>query len=410
MTAADHMLDRYAALAVKIGVNVQPGQTLVVNAPLSTAELVRKIAKTAYQAGAKHVHTDWTDDELTRIRYDLAPDEAFTEFPMWRAKAYEEMAENGAAFLFITATNPDLLKGVNPERIAAANKAAGTAMYTFRSYTMNNRVSWSVIAAPSPAWAAKVFPNLPESEQLNALWDAIFRATRIDADDPVTAWRNHQAALNEKVTYLNGKQYRCLHFKAPGTDLSVQLPPGHRWLGGGSVNANGTPFMANIPTEEVFTAPLKEGVNGVVRSTKPLNHNGNLIENFTLRFERGRIVEVTAETGFEVLQKVIETDEGARYLGEVALVPHRSPISQSNLIFYNTLFDENASNHLAIGNAYPVCLEDGANLSREELEQRGLNTSLMHVDFMIGSAEMDIDGELADGTREPVFRGGNWAF
>ncbi|CAJ1004023.1 aminopeptidase [Brevibacillus aydinogluensis] len=410
MNAADRMLDRYAELAVKIGVNVQPGQTLVINAPLCTAELVRKIAKTAYLTGAKHVYTEWTDDELTRLQYDLAPYEALTEYPMWRAKAYEELAENGAAFLFIIATDPDLLKGVNPERIAAADKAMRTAMYTFRNYTMNNSVSWSVIAAPSPAWAAKVFPNLPESEQVSALWNAIFRATRTDVDDPVTAWRNHQAALNEKVTYLNGKQYRCLHFKAPGTDLSVQLPPGHRWQGGASVTANGVPFTANIPTEEVYTAPLKDGVNGVVSSTMPLSHNGNLIENFTLRFERGRIVEVTAETGFDVLQKLIETDEGSRYLGEVALVPHQSPISQSNLIFYNTLIDENASNHLAIGNAYPVCLEGGDNLSPEEMEQRGLNTSLMHVDFMIGSAEMDIDGELADGTREPIFRNGNWAF
>ncbi len=410
MNTFETMVDRYATLAVRVGVNIQPGQTLVVTAAVSSADFVRKVARKAYEAGAKHVHIEWNDDELTRMKYDLAPDEAFTEFPMWKAKGLEEMAENGAAFLYITSANPDLLKGVDPERLATARKTAGEALYQFRSYTMSDRVSWSVIAVPSPAWADMVFPNLPESERTEALWNAIFRATRSDQEDPVAAWKEHHAALNEKVDYLNGKQYRFLHYDAPGTRLSVELPPRHIWIGGGSVNAKGDSFMANMPTEEVFTAPLKEGVNGVVRSTKPLSYNGNLIENFTLTFEKGRIVDFTAEAGYEVLKKLIETDEGSHYLGEVALVPHHSPISQSNLIFFETLFDENASNHLAIGNAYPTCVEGGASLSREGMEERGLNTSLTHVDFMIGSADMNIDGETADGTREPLFRNGNWAF
>ncbi|MFS0553991.1 aminopeptidase [Brevibacillus sp. 179-C9.3 HS] len=403
------LFDRYADLAVKVGVNVQPMQTLVVSAPLSAAPFVRKVAKKAYEAGAKHVHIDWTDDELTRMKYDLAPDEAFGEYPQWKVQGLEEMAENGAAFLYISAANPDLLKGVSLDRISTANKTAGQALHKFRSYTMSDKVSWCVLAVPSPAWAAMVFPHLPKEEQEPALWDAIFRATRADMDDPVQAWHDHHATLNSKVDQLNAKQYRYLHYEAPGTNLTIELPANHIWIGGGSVNKDGASFMANMPTEEVFTAPLKEGVNGTVRSTKPLSYHGNLIENFTLTFEKGRIVSASAEKGEESLKQLIETDEGSHYLGEVALVPHLSPISQSDIIFYNTLFDENASNHLAIGNAYSVNITGGADMSNEELASHGINISLTHVDFMIGSAEMNIDGETADGTREPLFRNGNWA-
>jgi aminopeptidase len=318
------LLDRYAELAVKVGVNVQPMQTLVVTAPISAASFVRKVAKKAYEAGAKHVHMDWTDDELTRMKYDLAPDEAFSEYPLWKAKGLEDMAEKGAAFLYITASNPNLLNGVNPERIATANKTAGQALNVFRNYSMADKVSWSVIAVPSAEWAAMVFPNLPKEEQEKALWDAIFRATRSDMSDPVQAWKDHHAMLNSKVDKLNEKQYRFLHYEAPGTQLSIELPPNHIWIGGGSVNKDGVSFMANMPTEEVFTAPLKEGVNGTVRSTKPLSYHGNLIENFTLTFENGRIVEASAKTGEAALKKLIATDEGSHYLGgaSAASLPH----------------------------------------------------------------------------------------
>ncbi|MET3292634.1 UNVERIFIED_CONTAM: aminopeptidase [Brevibacillus sp. OAP136] len=410
MNSFETMLDRYAELVVKVGVNIQSGQTLVVSAAIDSAELVRKIARKAYEAGAKHVHFEWNDDELTRLRYDLAPDEAFEEFPMWRAKGFEEMAENGAAFLSIVASNPNLLKGVDSKRIATANRVAGKAMAKYRNYTMSDQVSWTVISAPSAAWAALVFPDLPEAERIPALWNAIFKATRCDLDNPIAAWKEHKATLHAKVTHLNEKKYRALHYKAPGTELTIQLPEGHLWIGGGSVNKDGVNFTANMPTEEVFTAPFREGVNGVVQSTKPLSYQGNLIENFSITFEKGRIVSFTAKAGQEALQRLVDMDEGSHYLGEVALVPHQSPISQSNTIFYNTLFDENASNHLAIGRAYPICLEGGADMSEEELQKRGLNESLSHVDFMIGSAEMDIDGETADGKLEPIFRGGNWAF
>ncbi|MBP1931373.1 aminopeptidase [Ammoniphilus resinae] len=409
MTPFIKQLDRYAELAVRVGVNVQPGQTLVVTAPLTSVDFVRMVARKAYEAGAKNVHFEWNDDELTRIKYDMAPNEAFKEFPAWRAKGFEEMAENGAAFLSIIASNPDLLKGVDPERISNANKASGQAMQGFRSYAMADKISWSVIAVPSPAWAAKVFPDLDETKAVEALWEAIFKATRTDLDDPVGAWKDHTSTLDDKAKFLNDKRYRYLHYEAPGTKLSIELPAKHLWVSGGSVNEKGTTFVANMPTEEVFTTPLRGGVNGVVSSTKPLNYGGNLIENFSLTFENGKIVDYTAESGYETLKRLVETDEGSQYLGEVALVPHQSPISNTNLIFFNTLFDENASCHLAIGNAYAFCLEGGKSMSKDELAENGLNASITHVDFMIGSAELNIDGETADGKREALFRKGNWA-
>jgi len=409
MTQFAEQLNRYAELAVRVGVNIQPGQTLVVTAPLASVDFVRLVARKAYEAGAKNVHFEWTDDELTRIKYDMAPDEAFKEYPMWRAKGFEEMAKNGAAFLSIIASNPDLLKGVDPERISNANKTSGQAMQGFRSYAMADKVSWSVIAVPSPAWATKVFPDLEETKAVEALWEAIFKATRTDLNDPVGAWKEHTSTLDEKAKFLNDKRYRYLHYEAPGTKLSIELPAKHLWVSGGSVNESGTTFVANMPTEEVFTTPLRNGVNGVVTSTKPLSYGGNLIENFSLTFKNGKIVDYTAEKGYETLKRLIETDEGSHYLGEIALVPHQSPISNTNLIFFNTLFDENASCHLAIGNAYAFCLEGGKNMSKEELAENGLNSSITHVDFMVGSAQLNIDGETADGNREALFRKGNWA-
>lgn len=403
-------LEKYAELAVKVGVNVQKGQTLVINATLDAAEFVRLVVKKAYEIGAHNVVVNWNDDTVTRTKYDLAPDEAFHEYPMLRAKEMEELAEKGAAFMSIISTSPDLLKGVNPERIANFNKAAGKALSTYRKAIQSDKVSWTVIAAASPAWAAKVFPDVPSGQQVDTLWEAIFKAVRVDAEDPVEAWKKHDEALHEKVNYLNEKRYAKLHYKAPGTDLTIELPEKHIWVGAGSVNEQGFDFMANMPTEEVFTVPFKTGVNGTVASTKPLSYGGNIIDRFSITFENGKIVGVKAEEGEEILKRLVDTDEGSHYLGEVALVPYDSPISQSNVLFFNTLFDENASNHLAIGSAYAFCIEGGKKMSSEELKENGLNESITHVDFMIGSAEMDIDGITADGKIEPVFRNGNWAF
>lgn len=410
MSNFEQLLEKYADLAVRVGVNVQKGQNLNINAPISAAPYVRKVVKKAYEAGARNVYIEWNDDEITRTRFELAPDEAFLDYPMWKAKGMEELAEGGAAFLSIVSSNPDLLKGIDPERIANANKTAGQALTTFRNYSQADKVSWSVIAVPSETWAEKVFPTLSPEEQVEKLWEAIFQATRVDTPDPVAAWKEHSASLHTKVEYLNNKKYKKLHYKAPGTDLVVELPEDHVWIGGGSESESNVEFVANMPTEEVFTVPAKEGVNGYVASTKPLNYGGSLIENFTLTFENGRIVDVKAETGEDTLKRLIETDEGSHYLGEVALVPHNSPISQSDIIFFNTLFDENASNHFAIGNAYAFCIEGGKTMTREELVKKGANNSITHVDFMVGSADMDIDGITADGAVEPVFRKGRWAF
>ncbi|MEI4831817.1 aminopeptidase [Bacillus sp. FJAT-53711] len=406
----EQTLEKYAALAVNVGVNIQPGQTLNIGAPIEAAPFVRLVTKKAYESGAKHVYVDWVDENLTRLKFDLAPEEAFSEFPAWKARAREELAKEGAAFLSIYAENPDLLKGVDPKRIASANRAAGEAMKAVREYMMADKVSWCVISVPTIEWAAKVFPDVPEEEQVAKLWDAIFKATRADLENPVQAWNEHNSNLHTKVDYLNDKHYKSLYYKGPGTDLTIELPEKHLWVGAGSINEKNVPFMANIPTEEVFTMPLKTGVNGYVTSKKPLAYAGNVIDNFTLTFENGRIVDFKAEAGEETLKHLIETDEGSHFLGEVALVPYDSPISNTNILFYNTLFDENASCHLAIGNAYAFNLDGGKTMSKEEFAENGANSSITHVDFMIGSAELDIDGITADGTHEPIFRKGNWAF
>lgn len=410
MYSFDKKLENYASLVVKVGANIQKDQVLYISASIDAQALVRKIADKAYDAGARHVIVDWADDVLTKMRYEKAPADSFSDFPEWKVMERERLAEGGAAFVSIVSQSPDLLKDIDPSRIADAQKASGQALSKYRKMLQADRFSWSVIAAPSPEWAAKMFPDLPSEEQVPALWEAIFKAVRADVADPVAAWKELDSTLNDKADHLNKKAYRKLHYKAPGTDLTIELPKGHIWCGGGSVNVDGNPFMANMPTEEVFTVPHMAGVNGYVKNTKPLSYGGNIIDDFTLTFTDGKITDVSAGQGAEVLQRLIDTDDGAKRLGEVALVPHASPISESGLLFFNTLFDENASNHLAIGSAYSFCLEGGKTMSSNELEEHGLNQSITHVDFMIGSAEMDIDGILEDGTVEPVFRNGNWAF
>jgi len=405
-----NQLEKYAELAIKTAVNIQPGQSLWINAPIHTPEFVRMITEHAYKAGAKLVHIEWQDEISTQIKYRLAPDEAFEEYPLWRAQAVQQFAENGGAFLFIESSNPELLKGVDPKRVAANSKAAGTALAKWREYMSANKMTWSIIGVPSKGWAELVFPDLDADAAVQALWEAIFKASRVDQDNPVQAWQEHNATLHDKRAYLNGKQYKKLHYRAPGTDLTIELPKNHIWSGGTAVNEAKNLFNPNVPTEEVFTSPHREGTHGVVRSSKPLSYQGNLIENFSLTFENGKVIDFEAEKGYESLKAMLGMDEAARYLGEAALVPHHSPISESNLIFFNTLYDENASNHLALGSAFPTCLEGGLSMSREELDQAGLNDSIIHVDFMIGSAEMDIDGITQDGQTEPVFRNGNWAF
>ncbi len=409
MSNFQEKIEKYAELAVRVGVNVQPGQTVLVNSLLEAAPFARLVAKQAYKAGAKHVYIEWNDDELTRIKYENAPDEAFTEYPMWKARGLEELVENGACILNIYTPNPDLLSGIEASRIAAASKAANTALQKYRGALMADKACWSIVTVPTKASAAKIFPDVSVEEAEEKLWEAIFQINRIDQENPIAAWKEHNETLKKKAASLTEKQYKQLVYEAPGTNLTVELAHDHVWLGGGSVSQSGTIFNPNMPTEEVFTMPHKDGVNGVVSSTKPLNYAGNVINNFSLTFENGKVVDYKAETGYDTLKHLLETDEGSSRIGEVALVPHQSPISQSGLIFYNTLYDENASNHIALGQAYPVNLKNGTTLSGDELAQYGSNSSLVHEDFMIGSSEMNIDGITKDGKREPIFRNGNWA-
>ncbi|ASA21721.1 aminopeptidase [Paenibacillus donghaensis] len=410
MSNFEAKLSKYADLAVQIGVNIQPGQTLVINAPVLAAEFVRMITAKAYAVGAGWVKVNWNDEFITRQQFEHAAPEVFTKSPTWLAGEMTELAEEGAAVLHVIAENPDALKGIEQERIANWQKTRGAALTKYRAYQMSDKFSWSIVAIPSQPWADKVFPELPAEERVDKLWEAIFHSVRLGHEDPVAAWQQHLDTLDKNAAVLNEKKYKKLHYIAPGTDLTIELPEGHLWAQGDSINENGFSFVANMPTEEVFTAPLKTGVDGTVRSTKPLSHAGNIIDNFSITFEKGRIVKVTAEKGQEALEYLIGMDEGAKYLGEVALVPHKSPISESNILYYNTLFDENASNHLAIGMAYAFCLEGGKEMTPEQLMERGLNDSVTHVDFMIGSAEMNIYGITADGKEEPVFLNGNWAF
>jgi len=403
-------LESYAELAVKVGVNIQSGQELVINAHIPAAGFVRMVAKKAYQAGAKEVHFRWIDDDLTLTRYTYAPDEVFQSYPEWEVEGLERLAERGAAFLDLRSPELDLLNAIDPERIAQNNKTVSKALESYRDYRMSDKVSWSILMIPSEAWAKKLFPDLEVNTAIQRLWEILFKMTRADREDPIQAWKDHQKTLDEKLNYLNAKKYHKLHYKAPGTDLMIEFPKGYQWAGGSADNIKGTSFFPNIPTEEVFTLPLKTGVNGTVTSTMPLNYSGTLIEKLSLTFQDGRIIESNAEKGSEILQHLVDTDEGSHYLGEVALVPNNSPIAQSGLIFFNTLYDENASCHLAIGKAYPKCLENGINMTREELDAHGVNKSLVHVDFMMGSAQLDIDGITASGEKEPVFRDGLWVF
>ncbi|WP_163859460.1 aminopeptidase [Paenibacillus elgii] len=409
MEAFDRSLEKYAELVVRVGANVQPGQVLHIESPLEAAQFTRKVVQKAYEAGAKYVQVQWDDEEVTRNRFLYAPDESFDYYPQWMPAMMEQLAENGGALINIKVPDPELYKGIDSDKVTRATKAAAVAREKFQSYVRNKKFSWCLVKAPTQAWAAKVFPELPEEERVRVMWDTIFKMNRVDADDPVTAWKEHIGQLKQVKERLNEKKYKKLHYRAPGTDLSVELPEGHIWHGGGTTDDQGVYFVANMPTEEVYTMPLRTGVNGTVTSTKPLNLNGRLVDKFSLTFEGGKVVSYTAEVGLEYLDALLKTDEGAKYLGEVALVPHHSPISNLNRVFYNTGIDENASCHFAVGSAYPFTIENGTKMSKEELLAKGANVSLTHVDFMVGSAELDIDGELADGTREPVFRQGNWA-
>jgi aminopeptidase len=414
----DHLLDKYADVIVRIGLNIQPNQRLLIGAPmlglfgtpLELAPLVRLVTAKAYQAGARLVDVMWNDPEVQRIRYQHAPRDSFDQFPAWRADATYDITKAGDAVLLLYAEDPDLLAGVDPELISTVQHATfkyGKAAAELRGKNANN---WLIATAPVAGWPDKVFSHLPAEERTDAFWDALFDICRIKSPDPVAAWNDHVNNLTARRAYLNQRHYAGLHLTGPGTDLTIGLPDKHIWRAARMTSQNGIDFIANIPTEEVFCMPHREKTEGVVAASKPLSYGGSLIEDFSLTFSAGRVVKATAAKGEASLNKLLDTDEGARRLGEIALVPHGSPISQSGLLFYNILIDENAANHIALGRALTFNLEGGETMPDDDFIAQGGNKSLIHLDFMIGSAEMDVDGILASGASEPVIRSGEWAF
>jgi aminopeptidase len=401
-------LDLLAEVAVRVGLGLRAGQELVMTASLEALPLARRITEQAYRAGASLVTTLYVDDEAALMRYHFAPDESFDKAANWLYEGMGAAFKSGAARLAITGGNPSLLSNEDPEKVSRANRAVSKAYRPALELITRHAINWTIVASATPAWAAAVFPDERADVALEKLWEAIFRTTRVDREDPVAAWKSHDAGLQRRAAILNEKRYAALQYRGPGTDFRLGLADDHLWLGGGTTAENDVYCIPNMPTEEVFTTPHKDRADGTVTATKPLSHQGTMIEGIRVRFEHGRIVEAHASRGEEVLQKLISTDDGARRLGEVALVPHSSPIAASGVLFLNTLFDENAASHIALGQAYTSCLRDGDKLTPEELAGKGANDSLIHVDWMIGSAEMDIDGITAAGTAEPLMRCGEW--
>jgi aminopeptidase len=406
-------LDRLAEVAIRVGLGLRRGQELVMTATLDTLPLVRRITEHAYRAGASLVTTLLTDEESTLLRYQYGENEGFDRAAGWLYDGMAAAYKGGAARLAVAGGNPGLLSQQDPEKVGRANRAMSAAYRPALELITRHDINWTIVAAATPAWAASVFPELPAGQALAKLWAAIFAASRADLPDPVAAWKTHDAGLHRRAGLLNQKRYAALRFKASspdglGTDLRVGLADNHLWLGGGTTAGNGQYCIPNMPTEEVFTTPHKDRTEGHVTSTKPLSYQGTMIEGIRVRFEGGRVVEAKASKGEEVLNRMIETDDGARRLGEVALVPHSSPIAHSGLLFNNTLFDENAASHIALGQAYSSCLKDGDKLTPEQLAKLGANESLIHVDWMIGSGKMDVDGITADNKAEPLMRQGEW--
>lgn len=402
-------IDKFAELAIKTGINIQPGENLLIRADVEAIDFTRRCVKEAYKAGAKQVYVEYSDGVITREKYMSAPNEAFDEYPQWQADKYTQIAKEGGSFLSIISDDPDLLAGVDPDRIARSQKIAGKYLKEWRSYTLSDKVKWSIVAVPSLKWAKRIHPDLDDEDAVRELWENILDCSRV-SEDPIGDWAIHNKNLHDKRDFLNEMNFKELRYKSSKTDLVVGLPEGHIWESGASFDPNKNMFNPNIPTEEVFGMPHKYKVDGIVYSTKPLIYAGSLIDEFWIRFEEGKIVDYDAKIGKENLKNLVETDEGSLRLGEIALVPYDSPISNRNIIFYSTLFDENASCHLAIGAAYSSCIENGASFSEEEKDQIGMNVSMTHVDFMIGDKDMDIVGIKQDGTEFAIFKDGNWAF
>lgn len=402
-------LDKLADVAIGAGLRVKPGQDVVLTAPVESLPLVRRIVERAYKAGARLVTPIFGDEALALIRYENAPDESFDADVAWLYEGMGKAFADGAARMAIYAEDPMLLSGQDPNKVSRSNRARAAASTPAREPVVNFDINWSICSYPTLSWAKRLFPDLGDEDALGKLAEAIFAASRVLGEDPLADWKVHSDELGTRRDWLNDMRFSALKYTGPGTDLTIGLADGHEWAGGAATANNGVTCICNIPTEEVFTTPHARRVDGTVRSTKPLSHAGTLIEGIEVRFENGRIVDGKAAKGEEVFLKLIDTDDGARRLGEVALVPHSSPISQSGLLFFNTLLDENAASHIALGQCYRKTFVEGATLSDEQVDTQGGNKSLIHVDWMIGSGEIDIDGITQDGKTVPVMRQGEWA-
>ncbi len=411
MDIQDTRLREYASLLVRVGINLEKGQTLVIASPVDCAYFARLCAEEAYACGAREVVMRWHDDAITRMTYLHADSTVFDETAAWLREFFNGYAEKGAAYLSISASDPENLLGVDPDRLSRLTRANGKALAPFYEGQTTNAFPWCIASIPIPAWAKKVFPALAPEAAMDALWDAIFKSVRITGDGHAVArWHEHADALSARTRILNDYNFASLHYEnALGTDFTVALPEGHIWQGGADVSRTGRSFIANMPTEEIFTAPERNSGCGVIYASLPLVHDGNVIRGIRFEVENGRIVHADAEEGVDVLRAAISIDEGAAYFGELALVPYKSPISDQKILFYHTLFDENAASHIAFGEAYP-CIKGGEEMTREERIAHGLNDSITHVDFMIGTPDLAITGKTHDGREIPIFRDGNFVF
>lgn len=404
-------IEKYVELAVKIGINLQQGQILVINSPVETADFTRKIVEAAYKNGAKEVIVHWNDEICGKYKYLYGAEELFENYPQWQVESVMEYMRKGAAFLSVYASDPELLKDVEQNKIAKYQRARSRALREHYDRIMNNYNQWCVVSVPTDAWAGKIFPELTKEESKEKLWNLIFSIVRADKENLIEEWKKHLNSLKENMNYLNKKKFKKLIYKnSLGTNLEIGLPEGHIWTAGGETSKEGVYFVANMPTEEIFTLPKKDEVNGIIYSSKPFSYGGNLIENFSLTFKDGKVVDFSAEKGKETLEQLLKSDEGSSYLGEVALVPYDSPISNSNTIFYNTLFDENASCHLALGQAYPICLENGSEMDESQLREKGVNISMVHEDFMVGTSDLEVIGIDHLGNETLIMKNGNFVF
>jgi aminopeptidase len=404
----DTQLDALAEVAVKVGVGLLPGQKLLIGAPLEAAPLARRIVEHAYKAGSRLVTVLWEDSAVTLARFRHAPRDSFAEVPAWLFDATVLALQEHHAYIHVSGEDPNLLAGQDARFVATASEARAVARRRWTQLISDMAVNWCVVPAAVPAWARMVFPGTTDADAVERLWQTIFRLCRVDQLDPVAAWQRHASDRSRRAQWLNEQRFAALHVRGPGTDLRIGLVEGHLWVGASSTASNGAVCIPNMPTEEVFTMPHAHAVEGHVRASKPLSVRGSLIEDIHVRFAAGRIVEASATRGQDVFEQLLDTDEGARRLGEVALVPNGSLVSRSGLLFYNSLFDENAASHIALGQCYSETLGNYGHLTPAQRLQAGANQSLIHVDWMIGSGHADVDGVTEDGARVPVMRAGEW--